>query len=336
MVNFMRHLRAVFLPRMLQGFSSSVLTGLVLSALSGCTSSDEKANTSKLLSEADQKKVDDFRAEVEVGRNMAGRMLAFYGALDNPAIINYVNRVGSFVGTYSDYPDRRYMVHILNTDQVNAFACPGGYILITMGLLKNVKNEAELAAILGHEVAHVGRQHMFNFLKTMNKKEMEDRVKKLDEKSRIDFPESVLVRKRPEANESETGALVARYLAGSSGAGLSIIQTASAGMSVILETGLDKALEYEADKEGIKYAIRAGYAPYALPAFLKRLGDKKKALNMAVLEKTHPTAEDRIKSMTGVLTELDAKNIVGAFGTERFVKVRNLLPQNSKKNVTVQ
>ena len=327
-MNFARHLNAVFF--------SLVMSMILVAAESGCTSSNKMANGSKVLSESEQKKVDDYRAEVEVGRNMAGRMLAFYGALENPAIVNYVNRVGSFVGTYSDYPDRRYMIHILNTDQVNAFACPGGYILITMGILKNVKNEAELAAILGHEVAHVGRQHMFNFLKSMNKKEMEDRIKKLDEKSRIDFPESVLVRKRPDADESETGALVARYLAGSSGAGLSIIQTASAGMSVILETGLDKALEYEADKEGVKYAIRAGYAPYALPAFLKRLGDKKKALNMAVLEKTHPSSDDRIKSMTGVLTELDAKSIVGAFGTERFVKVRNLLPNDSKKNVTAQ
>lgn len=328
MVNFVRRQSAAF-------FSLTMfVVGLTLQ--SGCTSSNNIANGSKMLSEGEQKKVDDFRAEVEVGRNMAGRMLAFYGALDNPAIINYVNRVGSFVGTYSDYPDRRYMIHILNTDQVNAFACPGGYILITNGILKNVKNEAELAAILGHEVAHVGRQHMFNFLKSMNKKEMEDRVKKLDEKSRIDFPESVLIRKRPDPAESETGALVARYLAGSSGAGLSIIQTASAGMSVILETGLDKALEYEADKEGVKYAIRAGYAPYALPAFLKRLGERKKALNMAVLEKTHPLPEDRIKSMTGVLTELDAKSIVGAFGTERFVKMRNLLQEDSKKTVIVQ
>ena len=299
-----------------------------------CTSSTGAGNGSKVLSESDQKKVDEYRAEVEVGRNMAGRMLAYYGALDNPAIITYVNRVGSFVGSYSDYPDRKYMVHILNTEQVNAFACPGGYILITLGTLKNVKNEAELGAILGHEVAHVGKQHMFSFLKNMNKKEMEDRVKKLDDKSKVEFPESVMVRKRPDADESATGAMVARYLAGSSGAGLSIIQTASAGMSVILETGLDKKLEYEADTEGVKYAIRAGYAPYALPAFLKRLGEKKKAINMAVLEKTHPSVDDRIKSMTAVLTELDAKNIVGAFGTDRFVKVRSLLPVKSQKSVS--
>lgn len=313
---------------------SAMLSIMTFGWIGACAGPNSAANGSKVLSESEQKKVDDYRAEVEVGRNMAGRMLAYYGALDNPAIITYVNRVGNLVGSYSDYPDRKYMIHILNTDQVNAFACPGGYILITLGTLKNIKNEAELGAILGHEVAHVGKQHMFNFLKNMNKKEMEDRVKKLDEKSKVEFPESVMVRKRPEAEDSAAGALVARYLAGSSGAGLSIIQTASAGMSVILETGLDKKLEYEADTEGVKYAIRAGYAPYALPAFLKRLGEKKKALNMAVLEKTHPSSDDRIKSMTTVLTELDAKNIVGAFGTDRFVKVRSLLPVKSQKSVS--
>jgi len=319
----MKNLRAV-------SFLASCL-GVGLLVAIACTNGKQAANGSKLLSPEDQKRVDEYRAEVEVGRNMAGRLLSFYGAIENPDIVNYVNRVGQYVGSFSDFPDRRYMVHILKTEQVNAFACPGGYILITMGALRNVKNEAELAGILGHEVAHVGRQHMFNALKTMNKKEMEDRVKKLEEYATSDFPESVLVRKRPEPEDSATGALVARYLAGGSAGGLSIIQTASAGMSVILETGLDKELEFEADREGVKYAIRSGYAPFALPAFLKRLADGQKALNMSILNKTHPSSTERLAGMTGVLNKLDANAIVGAYRAENLLKIRKLLPEKAPK-----
>ena len=65
------------------------------------------------------------------------------------------------------------MFDILNTEEINAFACPGGYILISKGALRHAENEAELAHVLAHEVAHVGKKHMYDTLKSMTPEEME-------------------------------------------------------------------------------------------------------------------------------------------------------------------
>ena len=104
---------------------------------------------------------------------MAGRLLQYYGHYDNEELIKYINEVGLYVSANSDFPDRRYMFDIINTEEINAFACPGGYILISKGALRHAENEAELAHVLAHEIAHVGKKHMFDRLKSMTPEEME-------------------------------------------------------------------------------------------------------------------------------------------------------------------
>lgn len=298
-----------------------------IALICACTSSEKDGGVASRLSEEEQKRVDEYKAEVEIGRNMAGRLLQYYGVVNNTPLIKYVNRVGNYVATYSDFPDRRYMFQIIDSDEVNAFACPGGYILITAGSIRLAKNEAELAAILGHEVAHVGLKHMFNTLKSMDEKEMDSAAKEVAENKKED--KSLTVRKRPEASESKFGNLVARYLAGG-GAGLSIVKAASAGMNVILTKGLDKKLEFEADHEGVKYAINAGYAPFAMPAFLGRLRKNKKKIASETLEKTHPSAKNRIARISKLLKEMDASKIAGAYGTSRYVEQKLSLPEKEK------
>jgi predicted Zn-dependent protease len=128
--------------------------------------------------------------------------------------------------------------------------------------------------------------------------------------------------------------LVARYLSGSSGAGLGLLNAAKAGMSVILEKGLDHKLEYEADLEGVKYAIRAGYKPEALIAFLERLHSSKNSqhLDAKVLEKTHPSNIDRQERIKGLLAELKSDQIIGAEGIDRFSAIKKNLPKVKKKS----
>jgi len=302
--------------------------------LHACTSapkkSQESAAAESKLSAEDQKLLDEYRAELELGRNMAGRLLQFYGTLGDDRLTAYINQVGGYVGSYSDYPERRYMIEILDSDTVNAFACPGGYILLTKGALHLADTEAELGMILGHEVAHVGRKHMFNTLRRMTAKEMEDAAKEA-EKNGGKGDQNLETRKRPEPEESEAGKVLAKYLAGSSGAGFSILQAAKAGMSVILEKGLDKELEFEADHEGVKYAIRSGYEPRAMLNFLERLKSRKKSLNMKVLETTHPKIEDRQSKIQSLLAQMNAKEIVGASGKARYEKYKERLPALAKK-----
>jgi predicted Zn-dependent protease len=252
---------------------------------------------------------------------------------DDQNLANYVNQVGLYVSKFSDYPERRYMFEVLDSEQINAFACPGGYILVTLGAIKHARNEAQLAHVLGHEVTHVGEKHMFNTLQKMSSEEM-TKINEETEAAYQHLPPEVTVRERPDPEQSAAGSMLARYLSGSS-AGLSIIQAAKAGMSLILEKGLGAELEYEADQEGVKTAIKAGYQPQALVDFLCRIKEgtrtgrckltpekkadgKTAADHKTPLDKTHPPIPERIKKIRVVLKEMGAREMTGALGTARF------------------
>lgn len=293
---------------------SLVLIGQL--TISSCTffKAPEEPEESKLTQE-EKIKIAEYKAEVALGRDMAGRLLQFYGTYGDEDLVGYINQLGAYVASHSDKPDRKYMFAILDTDSVNAFACPGGYILITLGTIRHAKNEAEMAMVLGHEIAHVAHQHMFNTLKNINKKKDSDKNKD-DHEDKQDLAKDV--RKRPEPTKDESTALLTRYLSQSSGVGLTILQAAKAGMNVLLEKGLDKQLEFEADAKGSEYGIQAGYAPKALISFLVRLEKKKKNLNMKVLDKTHPKISERKEHIMTLLAAMNAKEIIGAYGTNRF------------------
>lgn len=287
------------------------------------------------------KKLDEARAELEIGRNMAGRLLKFYGAWPDEKLVRYVNEVGTFVAKFSDYPDRRYMFEIYNSESVNAFACPGGYILISLGAIRNASNEAELAHVLGHEIAHVGHKHMFNALNKMSKDEIDKQAQAGAKATEI--PEETRMRMRPAPEESAFGSTVAKYLSGSA-AGLNILQAAKAGMSVIMEKGLGADLEFEADREGTRYAIGAGYYPKALINFLCRMETSRgrpkdyclkdvvaKVEATTVLDKTHPAVPQRVAAIKGVLVSMKADEIIGAKGKKRFMVMRERVAKNKSK-----
>lgn len=294
----------------------------------GCIEQDK--NVSKLNDE-EQAKVDEYAAEVEVGRNMAGRLLQYFGTVEEESVVRYMNQVGRYVASYSDFPDRRYMFNIIDTEEINAFACPGGYILVTVGALRKLQSEAEFAAVLGHEVAHVGLRHMFNTLKAMDEDKLNKEANEVEKRAKIKIPIETKVRERPSASASDTANLIARYMAGSSGASLSILNAAKAGMSVILEKGLDKKLEFEADREGVRYAVRAGYLPVAMLDLFKRIEDRRKSLNLKTLGKTHPTFKQRRAKIRKLLKELNAKEIVGAVAKTRYSFYRDKLPEVKKR-----
>lgn len=292
-----------------------------------CTRSSHVKDQAEELTPAQQKAVDEYRAEIEIGRNMAGRLLAYYGIIEDDKLTGYVNQVGNYVASYSDFPERRYMFAILKHEGVNAFACPGGYVLVTMGAIRNASNEAELAAVLGHEVTHVGKRHMLDTLKKMREKDLEEAAKKRQKGGAMQ--EALKPRERAQASDNDFGHKMAQFLTGKTGASLNILAAASAGMNLITEKGLDKTLEYEADHEGVKYAIRAGYEPRAMLAYLGRLEEKseKKIKN---LEKTHPPIKERRDEITKLLKTLKAEDIIGATGEDRFLKMKKSFPKAEK------
>ena len=97
---------------------------------------------------------------------MAAQLAKAYGGVwQNDAWTKYVNLVGRSLVPKCDRPDIKYRFAILNSKEVNAFSCPGGYIFITKGLLKRCKNEAELACVSAHEIVHTAKRHVENGLK---------------------------------------------------------------------------------------------------------------------------------------------------------------------------
>lgn len=273
------------------------------------------------LSERDQKKIEEYQIELELGRNMAGRLVTLSPPYANKPLVDYVNEVGLYVAGYSDFPERRYMFEVLDDDSVNAYACPGGYILVTLGALRLVENESELALILGHEIAHVGRQHVLKALKLRTS---------ADKETPKENPADIAARARPAPPRSALAETLARHLMGPGGVGLSIFQAVDIGMKMILQEGLDQKLEFEADREGARAAIKAGYDGRAMLQFFEHLKARKSALNTKTLEKTHPKVEDRQKNLNELMDSLKAQG-PGALGKERFAKFKALIrPEKAK------
>lgn len=97
--------------------------------------------------------------ELALGRQMHGEVLKEYHVYDDPKLQQYVQQVGERVASLSDRPQLIYRFTVLDSPEVNAFALPGGYIYITRGILAYMNSEAEMAAVLGHEIGHVTARH---------------------------------------------------------------------------------------------------------------------------------------------------------------------------------
>jgi beta-barrel assembly-enhancing protease len=198
--------------------------------------------------------------EQALGRETAGRLLAAYPIVKNDSIERYVNLVGSGVALQSKRSNLRWTFGVIESDDINAFAAPGGYVFVTSGLYKTLQNEAELAAVLGHEIAHVNLRHQ---------------VRLMQKERLIADGRNFLAR--------QTKQEALKELAGS-------------GAEISART-LDKDAEFEADRQGIEYVARAGYDPFAYLETLDRMGADSETDRLSLLLKTHPHPRDRIASL---------------------------------------
>lgn len=207
----------------------------------------------------------DYSIEEEnrIGRQIAGNLLGAVPLVRDDKLQNYVNLVGTWVAQHSGRNDVTWRFGVLDSETINAFAAPGGYIFVTKGLYRRLNNEAELAGVLAHEIAHVSQKHHLKVLK----------------------------------QSSLIGAL---GQAASSKAKDSdpVVQNLIGNGAEILARGLDKNAEFEADRVGIVYAARAGYDPWGLPAVLQDMA----ALpaqdgRTALLYKTHPHPATRLDAL---------------------------------------
>ncbi len=221
------------------------------------------------------------KKEVQVGRTLAARLAKKYGLIRDIEFTNYINSVGLLLASYSSRQELNFRFGILNTNEVNAFACPGGYILITKGALSRIENEAELAGLLAHELSHVTLKHSGNF--------EEDKVGFLDVLASIMAPGGDLVS--------------------------SFTKTAVDGMYLqFFEQGRKKEEEMDSDKAGVIYMVQAGYNPEAAFTYLNKLNNSSES---ETLLKTHPPVKERILALSNFLKEQKI-NFVGKINKERY------------------
>jgi predicted Zn-dependent protease len=207
--------------------------------------------------------------EIELGEGIASNLLGAAPLFDNPAVQRYVNRIGRWLALQTERPDLPWMFGVLDDNDVNAFAAPGGYVFITRGLLVRMNSEAELAGVLAHEISHVLRKHHLQAIKKGAKAELMSDL----------------------ANEAIKD----------KGGDPRLAKLVSAGTEVYAR-GLDKDDEYEADRMGVVIAARGGYDPYGLPAVLQTLQSLNPSdSSLALMFKTHPALSDRLVRLDGLM-----------------------------------
>jgi predicted Zn-dependent protease len=198
------------------GFLAIVAFAVVAS---GCATNPVTGKTDVVTMTAEQ--------EVALGRESHPKILQKFGRYDDEALQAYVNDIGQKIARVSHRPDLQYTFTILDTEDINAFALPGGYVYVTRGLMGYLNSEAELVAVLGHEVGHVTARHS--------------------------------VRQQAGATATGVGAMVVGILTGSG----DLASVANMAGSALV-SGYGRDMELEADDIGAQYLDRLGYDPDAM------------------------------------------------------------------------
>jgi predicted Zn-dependent protease len=200
----------------------------------------------------------DEKEEIAVGREVAGRMLGAAPLVADPVLQAYINRVGRWVASQTERPDLPWHFGVIDSPSINAFAAPGGYVLITRGLYEILDSEAQLAGVLGHEIGHIVQRH---------------HVTVMQKSAAVSAGAQI-------AQARDRSAIVANLI----GTG-----------AEVFARGLDKSAEFEADRMGVVLAARAGYSPYGLVEVLHKLSARgSEDASLALLFKTHPHPGERL------------------------------------------
>jgi predicted Zn-dependent protease len=235
----------------------------------------------KKLSEANREFNTD--EEVALGEGITSGVLGAVPLDDDANLQRYVNRVGKWLAIHSDRADLPWSFGVLRTDTLNAFAMPGGTVVVSRGLLKRLANESELAAVLAHEIAHVVKKHQLSAIQSSLNSDVMAAIGK-----------------------EAAGQAINRR--GGDVLGLKT-QLSNAGVDLVKNGAflrpLDRSMEYEADRLGVLIATRAGYDPYGLVAVMQMLAQTKGDDSGASILDTHPAPIDRLAELEKSLPTLD-------------------------------
>jgi Zn-dependent protease with chaperone function len=219
--------------------------------------------------------------EQKLGAAVSEHIRQRYGVVQDPAVHKYVTLVGAVLAQASDRPNLPWKFIVLDTDGVNALAAPGGYVHITRGALSLMKNEAELAGVLGHEIIHITEKHT---MKAIQKGKM--------------------VQMGTSETLSNSPALFSRF-----------VDKATEGVMA----GFGRGEELEADEKGVLLANKVGYSPKGLSDFLTTIKERNSGSSEKQgLFASHPEMDERLKKLEKKIA--DAKLTAAATVEARFQK----------------
>jgi len=254
-------------------FAFLLLAGLA--GLSACATNPVTGQSDFVLMSEEQ--------EIALGRQYSPQILKETPAYDNPELAAYVQRIGAQVAAQSHRANLIYRFTVLDSQDVNAFALPGGYIFITRGLLAYLNSEAELAAVLGHEIGHVTARHSV----------------------------------RQQSTATATG-LIGAVLAGATGVQGAGDLANIAGTALV--RGYGREHELEADRLGAEYLARSNYDPQAMLRVIQVLKDQESFELQRAKEEgreprvchglfsTHPDNDQRLKEVIGEANKYASAN----------------------------
>ena len=234
--------------------------------LGGVTGALRKAQTVQKL--ADLKVTE--AEEQQIGQQVSDKVVESFGVYQDANVTKYVTLVGAVLAQASTRPNLNWQFVVLDTEGVNAFAAPGGFVHITKGLLGLMKNEAELAGVLAHEIVHVTEKHT---------------VKAIQNNNLVSVA----------SDEVGAGGGLAQSL---------VAKLADAAYKNILNNEFSRNDEEDSDEKGVQLANKVGYAPTGLPSALTKLVDR----NKDIKEKngmfaSHPMMKDRLAAIDKTIRE---------------------------------
>ena len=275
------------------GCSTVAQVGAMAGQAAGVITSEQAASINR-TAVAVEKTFKDITPEQEyyIGRSVAATVLATYKPYDKVALNQYLNLLGQTLAQLSDKPETfgGYHFLVIETDEVNAFAAPGGLILVSRGLLRCCRSEDALAAVLAHEIGHVQNQHGLQAIK----------------RGRLN---SALTIFAVEAGKNLVGGDLAEVVKAFEGSVTDVTNT-------LMNNGYSRSLENAADVAAVAILKRAGYNPGALINMLAEM-KMRLAADTRGFAKTHPSPESRIQYVSGLI-DTRPSDAVPAMRQQRF------------------
>jgi predicted Zn-dependent protease len=238
--------------------------------------------------------------EIALGKQLASEVERQAKIINDPVIAEYVNRVGQNLVRNSD-AKVPFTIKVIDSEEVNAFALPGGFFFVNSGLILKADSEAELAGVMAHEIGHVAARHG--------------------------------TRQATRGEIAQLGMIPLIFMGGWTGYG--IYQAAS----VLVPVGFlkfSRAMESEADLLGLEYMYKAGYDPTAFVDFFEKIEtlEKRKPGTMAKVFSTHPPTDSRIQAAQKNIQEFLKAKPEYVVTTSEFNDVKGrLLAMHNKRKV---